>query len=109
MTSRYSYFSTFTAEPFGKCHKGGDFETEVDREVQYGKNRPVKDEQEIFLEINREKKMKEVGVTAGVLKVIAAVEGATGGASAAAKQKGTKRAAIEDGKQPKLSKFFGKK
>ena len=56
-----------------------------------------------------EKKMKEVGVTAGVLKVIAAVEGATGGASAAAKQKGTKRAAVEDGKQPKLSKFFGKK
>ena len=56
-----------------------------------------------------EKKMKEVGVTAGVLKVIAAVEGATGGASAAAKQKGTKRAAVEDVKQPKLSKFFGKK
>ena len=42
-------------------------------------------------------------------EVIAAVEGATGGASAAAKQKGTKRAAVEDVKQPKLSKFFGKK
>ena len=54
-------------------------------------------------------RMSEVGVTAGVLKVIAAVDGATGGAKAKAPPKGKRAAAASaatDKKQPKLSSFF---
>ena len=52
-------------------------------------------------------RMGDVGVTAGVLKVIAAVESATGGAKAKAKAKRPSAAKAEaDKKQPKLSTFF---
>ena len=56
--------------------------------------------------------MGEVGVTAGVLKVIAAVDAATSakGAATKAPARGGKRAAAAavaaDAKQPKLSSFF---
>jgi hypothetical protein len=66
-----------------------------------------------------EARMKEVGVTAGVLKVIAAVRGATGGgggtgkarpnAGAAGGSKKRKAAAASDSvQQRKISAFFGK-
>ena len=61
------------------------------------------------------KAREQFGLTAGVLKVVAAVEGATGaggGKGAKPTKGGGKRAsapAADDGKQRKLSAFFQKK
>ena len=64
-----------------------------------------------------EQRMSEVGVTAGVLKVVAAVEAATAGKPGNGKPEGNNKkgggkraaAAADDSRQPKLSKFFGRK
>ena len=56
--------------------------------------------------------MKQVGVTAGVLKVIAAVKGAAANSSDGPATSGKKRkaaAAVDEKTQPKLSAFFTKK
>jgi len=60
-----------------------------------------------------EQRMREVGVTAGVLKVIAAVSSAIGAGAAPGKPGGArgkcKAPASDSAQQPKLSAFFGKK
>ena len=56
-----------------------------------------------------EQRMREVGITAGVLKVIAAVESATGRTSANKSAGKRKSTASVDTTQPKMSKFFSRK
>lgn len=43
-------------QPFGRCH-----DPSPDAHVDYGPNKPVRAEEEVTLEVNKEKQMKQLG------------------------------------------------